>query len=299
MQEKKEKIAVKNNQGAKGRPGRKNRAGTNNRQWMKDRRTEMSGILEIREPTAYAKTSIEIKPEQKEGRQEAKVMREAKVMVQIDEQEDPTGVFRRKRAKVAESQSVRAIDQSKPLTPFLIPVILETPFKGDEALNTYYARQCMRHCLMRGEAPLASHMLYTQPGVLRDDNPMERFLGIRAGFIWRPLAAYTVVYTDLGISNGMRQGIDDARSKNLDVVFRTLGKNKDTLQREQERTRKSLTLSQPGIEKGYPPRSHTCLSYWKVLMDRAHSLLRWVWPVRSASKRKDASSSPKSPPKDP
>lgn len=86
-------------------------------------------------------------------------------------------------------------------------VILESPYAGDVARNVAYARECMRDCLSRGEAPLASHLLYAQPGVLDDDVPEERERGIEAGLAWGRLADATVVYTDLGISPGMREGI--------------------------------------------------------------------------------------------
>jgi hypothetical protein len=57
-------------------------------------------------------------------------------------------------------------------------VILESPYAGDVAANTAYARACVRDSLSRGEAPLASHLLYTQPGILRYDVPDERQRGI-------------------------------------------------------------------------------------------------------------------------
>lgn len=44
-------------------------------------------------------------------------------------------------------------------------VIIESPFAGDVVRNLRYLRACMRDCLRRGEAPYASHALYTQPGV--------------------------------------------------------------------------------------------------------------------------------------
>ena len=68
----------------------------------------------------------------------------------------------------------------------------------------------MADCLRRGEAPYASHLLYTQPGVLDDDDPGERMLGIDAGFAWREVTEATVVYTDLGITPGMQLGIGHA-----------------------------------------------------------------------------------------
>jgi hypothetical protein len=92
-----------------------------------------------------------------------------------------------------------------------VPVVLETPYAGDVEANLKYLRACMRDCLKRGEAPFASHALYTQPGVLRDDDPAERDLGIHAGFAWRRYGVRTVVYTDRGISPGMERGIDHAR----------------------------------------------------------------------------------------
>jgi hypothetical protein len=59
--------------------------------------------------------------------------------------------------------------------PFRL-VIVESPFAGDVAANLSYGRRCMADCLRRGEAPFASHLLYTQPGVLDDSLPEERQL---------------------------------------------------------------------------------------------------------------------------
>lgn len=103
------------------------------------------------------------------------------------------------------------------------PVILETPYAGDIEANMKYLRACMRDCLLRGEAPFASHGLYTQPGVLRDEVPEEREHGIRAGFAWRRVATKTVVYTDRGTSRGMQYGIDHAKEIGHEVEYRTLG----------------------------------------------------------------------------
>lgn len=68
----------------------------------------------------------------------------------------------------------------------------------------------MVDCLRRHEAPFASHLLYTQPGVLRDSMEEERILGIAAGLAWGGWADATVVYVDRGISQGMRLGIEAA-----------------------------------------------------------------------------------------
>jgi hypothetical protein len=106
----------------------------------------------------------------------------------------------------------------------LAPVVVESPFAGDVEKNLRYLRACLADCLKRGEAPFASHGLYTQPGVLRDEEPAERLKGIMAGLsIAKALGAPSVVYTDLGISKGMQVGIEHARETERLVVYRTLG----------------------------------------------------------------------------
>lgn len=102
-------------------------------------------------------------------------------------------------------------------------VIIESPYAGNVERNLRYLRAAMRDCLRRGEAPFASHGLYTQPGVLDDLVPDERKLGIAAGFEWREVAEATVVYEDLGISRGMLLGIEHAFLAGRAVVYRKLG----------------------------------------------------------------------------
>ncbi len=101
-------------------------------------------------------------------------------------------------------------------------VILESPYAGDVEANVEYARACLRDCLLRGEAPIASHLLYTQPGVLNDNEPAERQQGIDAGLAWRRVADASVVYTDRGISRGMQYGIDAATAVGIPVEMRKL-----------------------------------------------------------------------------
>jgi hypothetical protein len=102
-------------------------------------------------------------------------------------------------------------------------VIIESPFAGDVERNVRYARACMRHSLTKGEAPYASHLLYTQAGVLRDAVQGERDHGIKAGFAWGEKADLTAVYTDLGVSKGMEAGIAEADRVGRRVEYRSLG----------------------------------------------------------------------------
>jgi len=82
-------------------------------------------------------------------------------------------------------------------------VIIESPYAGDIEANTAYARLCMRDSLERGEAPIASHLLYTQPGILREEVQSEREWGIAAGLAWRKVAELSAFYIDRGWSKGM------------------------------------------------------------------------------------------------
>lgn len=101
-------------------------------------------------------------------------------------------------------------------------VILESPYAGDIEGNVTYARECVRHSLSLGEAPIASHLLYTQPGVLRDDVPEERAWGIEAGLAWRVAAERSVFYTDRGWSSGMLAALHSAIAKGFDFEIRAI-----------------------------------------------------------------------------
>lgn len=105
-------------------------------------------------------------------------------------------------------------------------VIIESPFAGNIEENTKYARECVRDSLLRGEAPIASHLLYTQDGILNDGVDGERKLGIEAGLIWGKEAELTAVYEDLGISEGMKLGIERAKNEGRPVEYRKI-RNKD------------------------------------------------------------------------
>ena len=110
-------------------------------------------------------------------------------------------------------------------------VVIESPYAGSTPReikrNVRYARAAMRDCLNRGEAPFASHLLYTQHRVLRDGDPEQRALGMSAGFSWGAHADYVVVYVDLGFSDGMKRGISIYTELGLEVYTRSLPAWKD------------------------------------------------------------------------
>ena len=105
-------------------------------------------------------------------------------------------------------------------------VILESPFKGNtpkvQDRNIFYAQLCMKDCLDRGEAPFASHLLYTQPHILSDILKEDRAKGISAGLSWGRYADYILVYTDLGISGGMTSSIGIYKTLLIPIKYRIL-----------------------------------------------------------------------------
>jgi hypothetical protein len=110
----------------------------------------------------------------------------------------------------------------------MLRVVIESPYRGktdeETAENVAYAKACVMDSLGRGEAPYASHLFFTQPGLLDDTVPDERAWGIDAGLAWGRSADVVAVYVDRGVSEGMRKGIDAARARAAKVEFRLLGR---------------------------------------------------------------------------
>jgi len=102
-------------------------------------------------------------------------------------------------------------------------VTIESPYAGDIEANVAYAKECVLDCLRRGEAPYASHLFFTQTGILRDELPFEREMGIEAGLAWQAASELVAVYVDRGVSEGMRKGIARAVAMWIPVSVRTLG----------------------------------------------------------------------------
>ena len=101
-------------------------------------------------------------------------------------------------------------------------VVIESPYAGDIEANVEYARECVRHSLSLGEAPIAFHLLHTQPGILRDGVKEERQWGMDAGHAWIKVAHIVAVYTDRGTSAGMKWGIGIAKKHNISIEYRSL-----------------------------------------------------------------------------
>ena len=126
-------------------------------------------------------------------------------------------------------------------------VFLETPYNtkdNDKAklqYNVQFALACMHDSYANhDEAPFASHLLYTrvpegllkkpekavESGHIADSDTANTFqpreFGMVCARVWRAAANSVVVYTNHGITEGMKAGIEHAKDIGLPVVFRIL-----------------------------------------------------------------------------
>ena len=99
-------------------------------------------------------------------------------------------------------------------------VIIESPLAGEVEKNLEYARRAILDSLSRGEAPIASHLLYTQ--MLDDNIPEHRALGIGAGLAWRKVCDLPVFYVDLGWSGGMIAARELYEKEGIKCEIRTI-----------------------------------------------------------------------------
>jgi hypothetical protein len=139
----------------------------------------------------------------------------------------PKDLVQRLMGRVIKSALVDLLDGRFPFMLEEQPqrlVVIESPFGHPTKIgmeeNAAYARKCMLDSLKRGEAPYASHLLYTQ--CLDDLLLKERKQGMEAGFAWGAAAQHVAVYTDRGISGGMLEGIKRHQATGKTIEFRSI-----------------------------------------------------------------------------
>ena len=106
-------------------------------------------------------------------------------------------------------------------------VVIESPYAGDIQRNLAYAKLAMADSIYRGEAPYASHLLYTQ--ILHDEDPEERKLGIDMGRAWIEAADLVAFYVDFGFSPGMTSCLVKLKNRTLRVPHEVRKINPDVL----------------------------------------------------------------------
>lgn len=113
----------------------------------------------------------------------------------------------------------------------MLPVIIESPYGGDIEKNVNYAWRCVQDSCQRGEAPFASHLLYTfavdryaqeSNGQSDPNHWISREEGIKRCETWRCVATKTIFYTDLGWSTGMLQAKKHAEEINQPIEERQI-----------------------------------------------------------------------------
>lgn len=92
-------------------------------------------------------------------------------------------------------------------------VVIESPYRSYTAFelerNLAYARALVEHITLRGDSPVASHLLITQS--LDDRLPEHRKLGMQAGLHLLRVADIHAFGVDLGMSDGMRAALAHAK----------------------------------------------------------------------------------------
>lgn len=104
-------------------------------------------------------------------------------------------------------------------------VFIASPFSSlgspnGRSINLIYAKACLLDSLAKGECPLLPHLTF--PELFDDDIDEERTLGIRLGCYWLAKAHQLLVYTDLGISAGMKEEIECASRCGVPITFRSI-----------------------------------------------------------------------------
>lgn len=98
-------------------------------------------------------------------------------------------------------------------------VVVESPYAGDIETNVRYARALIKFCLDRGENPFASHLFFTQEGVLDDTVHEQRVLGMTCGFHRGIIAPKRVFGMDRGMTGGMKEGMGEAIRWDQEVEY--------------------------------------------------------------------------------
>ncbi|SRR6266576_721146 len=100
-------------------------------------------------------------------------------------------------------------------------VSIQSPYAGDIERNVTYARRALQDSLQRGEAPFASHLLYTQ--VLIDGIAEYRALALKCDHAFLAECDLVAVYSDFGVTEGMETAIEKASELNIQIDFRHIG----------------------------------------------------------------------------
>jgi hypothetical protein len=186
--------------------------------------------------------------------------------------------------------------------------LVESPYGSDELEpwqdHIRYARKACHYCLTVLKVnPQASHLFYTQDGILNDDIPEQRALGIRAGLELGTYAEQSIFFIDFGFSRGMRQGYINAFLHDRPRKIVTLIDNliEDSLvksaQHEITELNAALRILHADLFKNTQDSDHTSAYLNRVYDDFKHELGNY--PTETMTDHRGATVITELPPKPP
>ena len=114
-------------------------------------------------------------------------------------------------------EAITNIEQEERFLRAFRPIVyICSPYAGDVEHNVKAAQAYSRHAVDQGCIPIAPHLLF--PQILRDDQPMERKLGLVFGLAVLCKCAEVWVFGSR-ISPGMEAEIKRARWKNIRLRY--------------------------------------------------------------------------------
>lgn len=114
---------------------------------------------------------------------------------------------------------LRVTRQQRRTALLVTPFMAEDPSKAARMVR--YALRATRDSLNKGEAPLASHLFFSE--VLNIRNPIERDIGLQSQLNWMKACDVVVVYLDFGITPAMQVAINNAILRHRKIEYRTIG----------------------------------------------------------------------------
>lgn len=110
------------------------------------------------------------------------------------------------------------------MTKELSPVVLVlTPWEsGPKGRVRQYIRMCIRDCLVREEIPWASHVMFAWTEALYDDDPEQRAEGLAVAKQMSKRCDLIAVYSDLGVTSGMREVLTFAAFQGKKIEHRKI-----------------------------------------------------------------------------
>ena len=97
-------------------------------------------------------------------------------------------------------------------------VYVASKYAGDTRANTKAAIRYCRSVIEAGHMPVASHILYAASGMLKDDDPSERELGLAFGLAL--LKGCDELWAFGDISPGMAKEIEEAKRLKMPVIYK-------------------------------------------------------------------------------